>query len=181
MVYDKAIIGQHIILRSVEQTDCNENYYRWMNDVDTNRYMETRWKQQSRESIVAFVSEMRASTHSYLFAMIESSSGRHIGNIKLGPINERYGYADISYFIGEDDCRGKGYAREAIELVCTFAFQKLGLHRIQAGVISGNYRSVKALEACGFRLEGCQIDKFVLDGKFANHLLFGRINGSESS
>ena len=173
MLCNIKICGEKIELRDILFSDCNERYLKWMTDKETNYYMETRWNSQSHESILSFVQQMRDSNDSILFAIIERLSGAHIGNIKLGPINYRYHYADISYFIGEKEMRGKGYAKEAIDLVCKYGFQYHQLHRIQAGVIDGNSVSTKVLLSCGFKLEGRLRDKFIVNNEFADHLLFG--------
>lgn len=175
MIYEKPIESERLILRPVALSDCNESYIRWMNDEETNRYMETRWNVQNLETITSFVREIRASDDSYLFAIVEKQSARHIGNIKIGPIHKRYHYANISYFIGEKEFRGRGLATEAIRAVCQFGFQVLNLHRIQAGVIEGNDASARALASCGFRLEGRLADKFVVSGKYADHLIYGLV------
>lgn len=176
MILNEKIVGDKIILRTVCDSDCNTAYLKWMNDFDTNYYMETRWNKQSEETILAFVNHIAESKDSYLFAIVEKESGIHIGNIKLGPIIYRYKYADISYFIGEKQFRGQGYAKEAIKLVCDFAFNKLGLHRIQAGVIEGNITSEKVLSSTGFKLEGRLQQKFIRDEKYLDHLIYGMVN-----
>ena len=42
------------------------------------------------------------------------TTDKHIGNIKLGPINWIHRYGDISLLIGDKDYWGKGIATEAI-------------------------------------------------------------------
>jgi RimJ/RimL family protein N-acetyltransferase len=138
--------------------------------------METRWNPQTEDTILNYVISMRKSEDSYLFAIVVNESERHIGNIKIGPINKRYNHADISYFIGEKDCRGIGYAREAVELICDFGFKVLGLRRIQAGVIEGNEASMGVLKSSGFLLEGKSADKCIIDGKYVAQLIFGILN-----
>jgi len=177
MIYKEKLNGKLVMLRTVELSDCNENYLRWMNDEETNRYMETRWITQTPETILEFVSATQKSDHSILFAIIENVSGRHIGNIKIGPINKLYQYADISYFIGEKDCLNEGLATEAVQLICEYGFETLQLHRVQAGCIEGNNASIRVLEKAGFRVEGRQKDKFILNGKRADHILLGFVWG----
>ena len=171
MILNEKLVGNKIILRTVCDSDCNTAYLKWMNDYETNYYMETRWNKQSEETILAFVNHTAESKDSYLFAIVEKESGIHIGNIKLGPIIYRYKYADISYFIGEKQFRGQGYAKESIKLVCDFAF-----NRIQAGVIEGNIISEKVLSSTGFKLEGRLQQKFIRDGKYLDHLIYGMVN-----
>lgn len=152
MVFSAPIVGKSVMLRPVELTDCNGTYLSWMTDRETNRYMETRWTAQSIEAIRRFVTQMRESPHSWLFAIIHG--GRHVGNIKVGPVDMRYGCADISYFVGDRNAVGHGVASEAVSLVVRFAFEELRLHRLQAGVFACNGGSCRVLEKNGFVREG---------------------------
>ena len=56
-----------------------------------------------------------------LICLVED--GRHIGNIKLGPIQWLHRRADLSLFIGDKSCWSLGYASEAIGLVRDWAFR----------------------------------------------------------
>lgn len=179
MVYEHTLESSRLLLRTVALADCTDDYIQWMNDEETNRYMETRWLPQNRESIAAFIETMRSSSDCYLFAIIEKKENKHIGNIKIGPIHQRYRHADISYFIGAKEYRGAGLAKEAVRRVCEFGFKALHLHRIQAGVIDGNDASASVLTACGFTLEGKLVDRFIVRGEYKDHLIFGMINQQE--
>ena len=125
-----------------------------MNDPEVNQYLETRWDEQTLETVQEFVRFQRENNHSVLFAIRLSSDDRHIGNIKIGPINFHYNHADISYFIGEKDLWNKGIATQAINMVCDFGFHELNLHRIEAGAYEKAVGSWKALERNGFLREG---------------------------
>ena len=148
MIYNKEIIGNKIKLRTVELSDCRKYYLDWLNDPEVNQYLETRWHEQSIDTIKEFVKSIRESSHSYLFAIIYQD--KHIRNIKIGPIHPIYKFADVSYFIGDKNCWKKGIATEAIKLVGKFAFEELNLHRLEAGAFEQNIGSQKALLANGF-------------------------------
>lgn len=165
-------------LRALDVPDCTDEYLKWLNDERINRYLETRWEEQSLSKIISFVNDIRNSTHSYLFAIISTLENKHIGNIKLGPIHPHYPRADISYFIGEVSCWGKGYATEAISLVSEWAFTDLGLHKLQAGVFDENKGSIKALKKAGFVQEACYKEELIspVTNKYCDHLFFGKIN-----
>jgi RimJ/RimL family protein N-acetyltransferase len=165
--------GDSVALRLVELEDCTAKYLGWLSDPEVNRYLETRWSEQTMSSIKDFVRARLASADSYLFAILERSSGVHIGNIKLGPIDPHHSCAELSYFIGERSCWGKGLATEAIGLVVDFGFRSLGLNRIQAGVYESNQGSVKALERNGFRAEGCWRSQLRSGDAWEDHLWFG--------
>lgn len=174
MICKKEITGNLVRLRTVEMTDCNETYLQWMTDAETNQYMETRWTAtQTVQTIKNFVESMRQSPDSILFAITEKTSGIHIGNIKIGPVNQYNHYADISYFIGEKSCRNRGMATEAVRLICDFGFQELGLHRIQAGAIIKNEASVHVLQRAGFQIEGRLKEKYLVNGEYVDCYIMG--------
>lgn len=145
--------GQRVGLRLVTLADCTPAYVAWLEDSDVNRYLETRWSPQSMESVRQFVTAMLGGSANYLFAIVETDSGRHVGNLKIGPINAHHGFADVSYFIGEKSCWGRGYASEALLIAKGIAFERLGLRRLQAGLYEGNVGSARALEKAGFSYE----------------------------
>ena len=147
--------GTNIYLRFVELGDVNSTYLRWMNDEETNQYMETRLVEQDICSVRAFVKSHQAKEDEAFFAICEKDGDRHIGNIKLGPIHPVYLHGDVSYFIGQKDCWGKGIATEAVGLAVRYAFLERKLSKVKAGVYAGNIASQKVLEKNGFRREGC--------------------------
>ena len=146
--------GRLVALRPVTEADCTDAYVGWLNDPEVTRYLETRWHPQTLDTITAYVRGMLADPSSHLLAIVERSSGRHVGNLKLGPVSERHSHADVSYFIGERSVWGRGYATDAIRVAAGIGFERLGLHRPQAGVYQGNLASARALERAGFREEG---------------------------
>jgi RimJ/RimL family protein N-acetyltransferase len=148
------IEGTSVYLRLATLADCTLRYVNWLADSDVNVYLETRWSPQTLESVRAFVAGMLESRVDYLFAIMRASDDLHIGNIKVGPIHSVHAFADVSYFIGDRSCWGRGYATEAIRLATDFGFGRLGLHRVQAGCYDSNRGSLRALEKAGLRREG---------------------------
>jgi len=166
--------GDAVRVRPVTVDDCTRRYEAWLADPRVNRFLETRWQPQTGQAILEFVRQAIASDSGHLLAIVELSSGRHIGNIKIGAINERHRSADVSYFIGEVDCWGKGYGSEAVGLAVRLAFEELGLFRLQAGVYSSNVASIRVLVRNGFVQEGCWRQALVTQEPMRDdHLWFG--------
>ncbi len=162
-----------ILLRQAELDDCTPAYVNWLNDPKVNRFLETRWNTQNLESIREFVRSQRENSHSILFAIIKAQEDRHIGNIKIGPVDWNHRHADISYFIGEKDCWNKGIETEVIRLVCGYGFDELGLRRIEAGAYAEAVGSWKALEKNGFIREGVFREQADLCGRFMDVYRYG--------
>lgn len=166
------IDGPGIYLRPVTLDDCTDRYVAWLEDPAVNRYLETRWRPQTMDSIRGFVGEMIKSDTNYLLAIVEKVSGMHIGNIKVGPIIKPHAMADISYFIGEKSAWRKGYGTQAVIAATSFAFQKLGLRRLQAGLYEGNLQSKGTLERAGYRYEATFVKQLQGPGGWEDHLWY---------
>lgn len=173
MNFKETIKGKNISLRSVILDDCNQRYLSWLEDHEVNKYLETRWSKQTIESIKQFVTDMLNSPDNYLFAIVVNSTNKHIGNIKIGPVNRTHSCADVSYFIGEKSEWGKGYATEAIKLITAFGFKELNLHRIQAGLYENNTGSQKCLEKAGYKFEAVLRKQLKTDNDWEDHKFFG--------
>jgi ribosomal-protein-alanine N-acetyltransferase len=101
----------------------------------------------------------------HLFGIFLASQERHVGNIKVGPVNIQHSRADISLFIGEKELWGCGLASDAIRCATWFGFKVLGLRKLEAGCYEENMASCKAFQGCGFEIEGTLRDHLLHDGK----------------
>lgn len=162
-----------ISLRLISLQDCTETYVEWLNDTEVNQYLETRWHKQDIDAIQNFVISQLNNDHSILFAIIFDNTNCHIGNIKIGPVDKYHHNADISYFIGDKSLWGKGIATKAIQLVCSFGFNELHLHRIEAGAYSAAVGSWKALEKNGFMREGIFREQAISGDKYMDVYRYG--------
>lgn len=145
--------GTNVRLRLVTLADCKQRYVDWLQDPEVNRYLETRFVPQTIETVTSFVRGISVSPHSYLFAIVDRETSLHVGNATLGHINPFHLFADVSYFVGDRNAWGRGLATDAVRVVTRFGFERLGLHRIQAGFYETNIASRKVLEKAGFRYE----------------------------
>ncbi|EFR41689.1 acetyltransferase, GNAT family [Selenomonas sp. oral taxon 137 str. F0430] len=165
--------GAKVYLREVQIEDVNDDYYVWMNDWEINRYMETHFFPQGKETICAYAKEHIGKSSEPWWAICERETDRHVGNIKLGPINYYHRTADVSYFIGDKKCWGKGYGKEALSLVTAFAFEVLNLEKIMAGAYAPNIASQKMLETTGFRCEATFRKQVYFEGRRIDTYEFG--------
>jgi len=167
------IEGGQIYLREVRTSDVGENYYRWLNDPEVNRYLETRYIPRSLQNIREFVERMDGNQDEIFLAICLKGDHRHVGNIKLGPINWIHRFGDVSLLIGEKSCWGKGAGTEAIRALTAFAFDVLNLNKLRAGCYEDNTASARAFMKAGFMQEGVLKRQWQADGRFQDELLFG--------
>jgi len=160
------IEGQRIFLREINLSDANRNYCSWMNDAKANQYLESRFEKWSVRRLKNYVKEIKINRDNFFWAIMLKETGRHIGNIKLGPINRKHGFADLGIIIGEKPYWGKGFATEAITLVVDYAFEKLKLNKLTAGAYANNVASIKAFKKAGFKKETLMKQHYCFEGKY---------------
>ena len=89
-------------------------------------------------------------------------------------LNKTQQTAEVGYWIGTD-YHGRGYGTESLNAIVDFAFNRLKLRRLEAGVFGENPSSGKLLEKIGFRNEGvrkrAKISKAT--GETHDELLYG--------
>ena len=96
--------------------------------------------------------------------------GRIVGLIGLN--NIIWG-AFRSAFLGyklDAQCWGRGWMTQAVGLVTRFAFQELGLHRIEGNVMPRNKASIRVLEKNGYRPEGMARSYLEINGVWEDHI-----------
>ncbi len=167
------ITGTHLYLRGLQATDAAGPYLNWLNDPEVGRYLETRYQPWSQARLERYLAQLDGSQHDFLFGICLRAGDRHIGNIKLGPVNWIHRFADIGLLIGEKDQWGKGYASEAIGLICDFAFGTLNLHKLKAGCYADNQGSARAFLRNGFVEEGRLRQQWLIDNQYQDSLLLG--------
>ena len=119
--------------------------------------------------------EARAGTDFTFFIYLRQRSGgdRLVGGITLSNLRRRAAqFVNLGYWMGEAYA-GQGMMTEAVGAVVPFCFGTLGLHRIHAACLPHNMASRRVLEKNGFREEGYADGYLQIDGKWADHVLFG--------
>lgn len=164
---------ERLLLRILDQKDATQQYVDWLNDPEVNQYLETRHSPQTLESCEAFIEECTLDPASFLFGVFLKETGQHIGNVKIGFINDLYKRGQLSLFLGEKSCWGKGYTSEFVRAITRYGFDTLKLHRIEAGIYEDNFAILKVLLKAGYTVEGYFRDHFILDGRRAGCFWLG--------
>jgi ribosomal-protein-alanine N-acetyltransferase len=98
--------------------------------------------------------------------------GRFAGEINLnsiqrGPFQNAY----IGYWIDEA-LAGNSYVPEAVVVVLRFAFEDLGLHRVQISIVPRNRPSRRVAEKLGLRNEGVARRYLQINGVWEDHVRY---------
>ena len=98
-----------------------------------------------------------------------------IGKAKISSIVYGVFKSGILGYSIDKEYEGKGYMKEAINLVLNYAKEYLDLHRLEASVLTTNERSKGVLLACGFEKVGINKKYLYINGKWRDHITFYKI------
>ena len=173
--HDAQVVGSRVAL--VQLNGAHKARTRaWANDPEISRLM-NRERPVSESEHDAWFASIRGRDDCAFFAVETVGAAAHVGNVWLWAIERRHHKAELRIVIGEPSVRGQGAGTEAIDLLCRYGFEQLGLHRIYAYVLAINPAARRAFERAGFHLEGTlRDDRWTADG-FADTYLLARLSG----
>lgn len=161
------LLGESIYLRPLRQEDLEGNYLSWLNDPEVTAFMDSGILPYSEAQLRDFVAATAASSSTnVLLAIVDRRSDAHMGNVKLGPIDWIHRKATFGILVGEREFWGRGICREATALMVRYAFRKLGLNRVDLGVVAEHTSAIRCYEQVGFRREGVLRESQFRDGAF---------------
>jgi RimJ/RimL family protein N-acetyltransferase len=97
------------------------------------------------------------------FAIVDAASGDYLGGIGVNQRNVEHNFANVGYWVRES-CQTRGMATQAARLAIGFAFNVLGLTRIEIIAAVDNRASRRVAEKVGAPLEGIARNRLVLNG-----------------
>ena len=167
------LVGEHIYLRGICEEDLSGNYFQWLNDYEVSKYTESGRTPNTKEAMENYFRQVIGNSNNIAFAVVDKESDRHIGNVKLGPINWVHRCAEFGILIGEKEYWGKSFGTEATLLLLRYAFQRLNLHKVILGVCADHAGAIRAYKRVGFREEGCLREALFIDGTYRDKLIMG--------
>jgi RimJ/RimL family protein N-acetyltransferase len=91
--------------------------------------------------------------HLFIFGVWEKETGFYVGESYLANADWNVPHIEIGYFIVQASTR-RGFATEAARATARFAFDHLGVVRVELQCTADNVGSIKVAEKCGFVYEG---------------------------
>ncbi len=101
---------------------------------------------------------------------------RPVGFIDLFDFDPKHKRVGIGIVIFSETDRQKGYAQEALELLCAYAFAHLGVHQVYANITEDNERSIRLFEKMGFARGGVKKDWIMSGGAYKSEIFYQKFN-----
>ena len=185
---EPVVRGRRVVLRPLAVRDFDQ----WREVRIRNHEWLTKWEPQRPagapdvlESRQAFAARCRARDRErqlgtgYGFGVFVRPDGGEVGDadrfageinvssVQRGPFQSAY----VGYWIDEA-WAGNGFTPEAVVCVCRYAFDELGLHRLQIAIIPRNTASRRVVEKLDIRDEGTAERYLEINGTWEDHVRY---------
>jgi RimJ/RimL family protein N-acetyltransferase len=136
------------------------------------------WAPRTEAAARAFLAEheraRRAGTR-IEFALVEPQDDvALLGGASLNSVVRDQGRAAVGYWL-VPDARGRGIATHAVRLIARWAFEELGLARLELTCGPDNAGSQRVAERCGFEREGVLRSHIPFKGARRDSVLFSLV------
>lgn len=185
------IRGNKIILRAIEDRDLI-SLHEWSNNPELQHIIGNIHFPSSMEFQKQWFDKLLNNKDNQRFAISENENGNIIGissllnidwrnkhawhGIMLGNTpKEEIGYNKFKFSLEElESIKGKGYGFDSVMATMRYAFDELGLERLDGSMIEYNTHSIKFYtEKLGWKLEGQKDNYYFHQGKWWKQIIVG--------
>ena len=110
----------------------------------------------------------------YSFGIFEKDGGRFLGGVGINFINRVHQMANLGYWV-RTSAAGRGIATKATRAVARFAFEQIGLNRIEIVAAVGNIPSQRVAEKAGAVREGVLRNRLLIRGESQDAVMFSLV------
>lgn len=167
----EGIRGPRIRLVPMDRALHLENYLRWFNDPEVTRFL-SRNLPISRLAEEAYFERQQSHPPAEVVWAVHDEDDRHIGATGLHGIDWIQRSASSGTVIGDKGAWRKGYGAEVMRVRTRWAFQELGLRRIESECFAENEGSATCLSRAGYRRIGTAREKYWRGGRWHDAILW---------
>ena len=99
-----------------------------------------------------------------------------IGHVGLYKIDEIAKKTEYGILIADKDYKGKGVGTVCTMCMTNYAFDKLGMHKVTAEVLTENKASVALFKKCGYSVDGVLRDDVYKNNRYYDVFSFSILN-----
>ena len=160
--------SERLLLKRLSPEHVSSDYLSWLNDSKINIFLETKGN-YTMAMLQSYV-EQQYEKEVYFWAVHLKNSNKHIGNIKIDPIDQIQNSGEYGILMGDALNWGKGYAKEASLRILKYCFEELKLSKVTLGVIEDNINAVFLYKKLGFTIDEVKTGVGVYNNKLSNSI-----------
>jgi [ribosomal protein S5]-alanine N-acetyltransferase len=170
------LVSERLLLRPFEASDVAA-VHRYASDPVVSQFMD--WGPNDEATSAAFVefasAPRDADADDFQFAVTLLETAELIGGCSLAIESRLHRRASLGYVLASE-CWGQGLGTEVALTLKAFAYETLGIHRLEATCHPDNIASARVLTKAGLALEGRMRDHMFVRDTWRDSLLLGAVN-----
>lgn len=164
MSFNKTLESSRLIYKPLTSSYATQEYLQWLNDKEVTKYLEI-FEPYSVQQLTNYLEAVDRNEQLLFWAIHLKENDKHIGNIKIDPVNRYHGYGEYGIMMGDKTEWGKGYGAEASKAIVEYCFREEKLRKLNLGVVEENIAAVNLYKKMGFQTEGI----YKKHGLYNNH------------
>lgn len=146
---------ESILLRPLQDTDVENLLEISLNEPETWDYSLVRANgRENLENYIKIAINARDNKIEFPFIVFDKKSGKYAGSTRFYDINFAFKTLQLGYTWYGKDFRGTGLNKRCKFLLLQFAFETLGMERVEFRADNNNQRSIAAMKSIGCTVEG---------------------------
>ena len=169
---DTVIETERLLLRQYSFEDVDD-VVEGLNNLNVTQWMSHTPYPYTKDDALAYIKKS-LDENLYNFAIVLKEENKVIGGTQLRNVDLVQGTAGGGIWLNEK-YQGHGYGSEAWGARIKYAFEVLGLRRLENGYFEGNERSWNMQKKFGYKQEGMRREKYIplSTGKVTNEYVTG--------
>ncbi len=165
------LVGRSLVMREMRTSDAT-SLFTLLTEAEVARFISPPPNSiEGFERFIQWAARQRAVGSYVCFAVTPADSDTAIGIFQLRSTEPGFGTAEWGFVLGSPFW-GTGMFQEGAELMMEFAFETVGVHRLEARAALRNARGNAALRKIGAKQEGILRKSFLRNGEYLDQALW---------
>ena len=144
-----------VLLRPLQTSDIANLLDISLNEPETWEYSLVRASgKENLENYIQLALKARENKTEFPFIVFDKKSGKYAGSTRFYDINLAFKTVQLGYTWYGKDFRGTGLNKHCKFILLQFAFETLGMERVEFRADNNNKRSIAAMQSIGCKVEG---------------------------
>lgn len=167
------------LLRQFSDNDL-ENVYKGLSHPEVKKYYGISFDSlEATKEQMRWFSQLEKDETGIWWAIESIENQEFCGAIGFNNLNKQHKRAEIGFWLLPESWK-KGIISEVLPTVCDYAFESLGLHRVEAQVETENLACLNIMKKNNFLFEGTLNECEFKDGKYISLDLFALFNTKDN-
>lgn len=169
------IKSPRLLLRKMSISDTKELFKIW-SDSEVTKHMniESFTQIEQVQEMIQLFDKLSENSEAIRYSIIELESNKIIGTCGFNYVDINNSKVEIGYDLNKSFW-AQGYAKEAITYLIQYAFNDLGINRIEAKIEPENTNSIKLIEKLNFTYEGTLRQSEKSKGRYIDLKIYSKL------